>query len=109
VWIFVAVVRVVQDTCKKSQEQQKSQRIIPKIETIKLVVVMSAVDWWKSEITPMIAGDFDEGVQWKILRRCGKREESRERTEIRAPRSTNHPHHSHAMFTRCAQAEKAGS
>jgi hypothetical protein len=37
-----------------------------------LLVVMSAVDWWKSLQTETLLGSFASGVRWNILRLVGK-------------------------------------
>src|SRR5260221_5075903 len=56
-----------------SQTQRFSQKQSDKNRTIKLVVVMSAVDWWKCTRMHGLACDFAIGVSRISVRSCGKR------------------------------------
>jgi hypothetical protein len=57
-----------------SQAQELSQKQSDKNTAIKLVVVMSAVDWWKSSRTRTRLDDSSTGVTWISGRNCGKSE-----------------------------------
>ena len=75
-----------------------------KNRSIKLVVVMNAVDWWKCTRRRGLACDSAVGVAWISARSCGK---SRSRPSIkRFAREvrTFDPQVSHAKFTRCPHA-----
>jgi hypothetical protein len=90
------------------QSNKTHQRIFLRMEKKEeLVVVMSAVDWWKSEETAVLARFFDRCVRWNFLRECGKGEVQASKGELSAKASTKHPHDSHAMFTRCAHGRTA--
>jgi hypothetical protein len=57
-------------TVRFSQKQQEES--FQKQKTVKLVVVMSAVDWWKNERAPNRLRFLRPGVRWNFLRRFGK-------------------------------------
>src|SRR5579863_2312097 len=56
-----------------SQTQRLSQKQSDKNRAIKLVVVMSAVDWWKCTRMRGLACDFARRVAWISARICGKK------------------------------------
>jgi hypothetical protein len=82
-------------------------KAIKKIELIKLVVVMSAVDWWKSSQTLALLEDCSHGVAWISMRVCGKTELNPGAGQFAAHPRTVDPQVSHAMFTRCRHAKQA--
>ena len=57
---------------KFTQPQQASQELFLNIEKENLVVVMSAVDWWKSGRQEGWAAFSAGCVPWIFLERCGK-------------------------------------
>jgi hypothetical protein len=58
---------------KFAQQQQALQESLRRRKNIKLVVVMSAVDWWKSSPVECLGALRPAGVRWNFLRLFGKR------------------------------------
>jgi len=87
-----------------SQTQELSQKLSKKIELIKLVVVMSAVDWWKSSQTLAPLENCPHGVAWISMRICGKTALTSGMDKFAPHVRTVDPQVSHAMFTRCRHA-----
>jgi hypothetical protein len=86
-----------------SQTQRLSQMLSGKNEYIKLVVVMSAVDSWKSSSSRHLACSFMIRVAWISVRNCGKRERRAWKGQVAPCTCTFDPQLSLAMFTRSAQ------
>jgi hypothetical protein len=80
-----------------------SQKLSKKIRLIKLVVVMSAVDWWKCSRAIALLEYTRSNVAWIFLRSCGKREWQLWMGQVVPCACTFDPQVSLAMFTRSAQ------
>jgi hypothetical protein len=55
-----------------SQTQELSQQLSDKNTSLNLVVVMSAVDWWKTQRHEALAVFSRRHVQWICVERFGK-------------------------------------
>jgi hypothetical protein len=83
--------------------QEPSQKLSDKNIGIKLVVVMSAVDWWKTSSSHDLSCYFMIRVAWISVRGCGKREQQARMGQVAPRPCTFDPQLSLAMFTRSAQ------